>query len=481
VTDIKRWQWALLGISAAYLVAELAFNVRLVDNATTIDEGVIQRLELWGRSIAATGCVVMLLRLLSFDFITTKLPLCLALLLSAWVTVFFAQKLLIDWYVDSSTDSQKIDAWHITLFKRGLDNGAIQLEGLDTSSGYYGRDKTLLSVLGLIGFSRPEYVQMLKGRSEEIAVSIADSQAVEDVEPLYKGFLQLRDELEGRYQAGLQAQKLAREYPPVLLRDLQQFFTERRRCNSEAKPYVERCFQAIDAEYEKRISQTVGKHIEWKEFCTPSSASTTYQLRAGQMQAVKSDHLDCGNIQAGRVEKVLLQALGIKYRFDSWRQFSRLPQVQDVMREKLGVDDAVDLDMTKESFLDLVVIPKYKRRALEERDRWLSFNFNKEQGRQAVRAVVVHPVALAFSLFFGVLNLVGLISGIGRLALNASFGHSLTVVSIGGILAVPLLYSGTDYSFYQYLENIEIEEFGYVVRWVMTVEPWVYRLFGGFL
>ena len=477
----RQWQWVLLGVTAVYLLAEFAFNVRLVDNATTTNEGVIRSLEYWGRSIAATGCVVALLRLLSFKFITTKIPLCAALLLSAWVVVFFAQKLLIDWYVNSSSDTQKLDAWHITLFKRGLDNGAIQLDGLDTSSGHHARDKTLLSLLGLIGFSRPEYVQMLKGRSEEIAVSIADTQAVEDVDRLYEGFLKIREGLEVKYQAGLKAQKLAREYPPVLQRELQQFFTERRRCNSEARPYVDRCFSGIDAEYEKRIIGMVGKLIEWKAFCIPSSASTTYQLRAGQLQAVKSDHLDCDNIPADRIEKILLQALGIKYRFDDWSQFSRLPRVQNVIQEKLELSAAVDLDMTKAGFLDMVVTPKYRKQVLEERDRWLALNITEEQGRQAVRAVVVHPIALAFSLFFSVLNLVGLVGGVGRVARNASFGHSLTVVSTGVILSIPLLYSGSDYSFYQYLEAVEIEEFGYVVRWVMVVEPWVYKLFGGFL
>lgn len=477
----KQWQWTLLGISAVYLVAEFAFNVRLVDNATTTNEEVILSLEFWGRAIAATGCVVILLRFLSFDFIRAKLPLCGVLLLSAWVAVFFAQKMLIDWYVNSSSDIQKVDAWHITLFKRGLDNGAIQLEGLDTSSGVQARDKTLLSLLGLIGFSRPEYVQLLKARSEEIAVSIADSQAVDDVAPLYDGFIRIREELEGKYQEGLKVQKLARDYPPVLQRELQQFFTERRRCNSEAKPYVERCFDGMDAEYEKRINQAVGTFIEWKEFCTPSSASTTYQMRAGQLQAVQSDHLDCDSISAERIEKVLLQALGIKYRFDSWSQFSRLPQVQGVMQEKLEVSASIDLDMTKASFLNEVVTPKYRKRVLEERDRWLSLDIDEEQGRQAVRAVVVHPIALAFSLFFGLLNAVGLISGIGRLAFNAAFGHSLTVAFTGGILVVPFIYSGEDYGFNQYLEAVNIEEFGYVVRWVMTVEPWIYRLFGGLI
>ena len=70
------WPWILVTVSTAYLVAELIFNVRLVDNAMTTDQNLVSNLELWGRSVAATGCAVAILRLLSFEWITRNIPLC---------------------------------------------------------------------------------------------------------------------------------------------------------------------------------------------------------------------------------------------------------------------------------------------------------------------------------------------------------------------------------------------------------------------
>ena len=99
----RHWPWVLVAISAAYLVAELLFNVRLVDNAMVTDPDVVSELEFWGRSIAATGCAVAILRLLPLSWIRRKLLVCGGILTVAWLVTFFGQKKLIDWYVDSST------------------------------------------------------------------------------------------------------------------------------------------------------------------------------------------------------------------------------------------------------------------------------------------------------------------------------------------------------------------------------------------
>ena len=148
-----------------------------------------------------------------------------------------------------------MDAWHVSLLKQGISSGAIELQGLETSSGNIGRDKTLLSMLGLISYSLPEYVQLLKSRSEDIAISVSDRQATESVDPLYDGFLQLRTELKSRFDEGLKAQELARVYSPVLQRELEQFFTERQRCQREAKPYIQACIDAVDSAYKRQNIQ----------------------------------------------------------------------------------------------------------------------------------------------------------------------------------------------------------------------------------
>lgn len=473
------WPWILVTVSTAYLVAELIFNVRLVDNAMTTDQNLVSNLELWGRSVAATGCAVAILRLLSFEWITRNIPLCAIVLIVAWIATFFGQKALIDGYVDSSTQEQQVDAWHVSLLKQGISSGAIELQGLETSSGNIGRDKTLLSMLGLISYSLPEYVQLLKSRSEDIAISVSDRQATESVDPLYDGFLQLRTELKSRFDEGLKAQELARVYSPVLQRELEQFFTERQRCQREAKPYIQACIDAVDSAYNDKIFSTVGKKIAWKAFCRPSSASTTFQMRAGKMIPVITDSLDCDNIDAVQIETVILEALGIKYRFNSWRQFTRIPEVQKTLQKHLG-KGYVNPDMDKASFLELVVKPEYREKALSERQKWLSVHITENEGRRAVRSVVVHPVALAFSLFFGVVNAVGLIAALGRMWGDTTFGHSLNVAGLVAVVIIPLIAEGQDLSVSRFITVVSSDLSG-PVRWVMTVEPWIYNLFGGFL
>lgn len=474
----RHWPWVLVAISAAYLVAELLFNVRLVDNAMVTDPDVVSELEFWGRSIAATGCAVAILRLLPLSWIRRKLLVCGGILTVAWLVTFFGQKKLIDWYVDSSTQEQRLDAWHVVLLKQGLDSGAIQLQGLKTSTDDVGRDKTLLSMLGLISYSLPDYVQLLKSRSEEIAISVADQQAIESIDSLYSVFLEFRSELKARFEEGRKAQELARSYPPVLQRELQQFFTERQRCRREAKPYIQGCLDAVDNTYNEKTRLTIGKEIEWKEFCRPSSASTVYQMRAGKMIAVTKDNLDCQDIESVRIEKVLLKALGIKYRFDEWSQFTRIPEVQSALQDNLGISGTVNPDMDKSQFMKAVAQPEFREKILLERQKWLSASISDDEGRKAIRAVVVHPVALGFSLLFGVVNVVGLLAALGRIWGGTTFGHSLNATGLMTAGAAPLVIEGQDFSISQFVTVIP-GDLGAPVRWVMTVEPWIYNIFGG--
>ncbi len=477
----RYWPWVLVAVSTAYLIAELVFNVRLVDNAMNTDLDVVSNLERWGRSIAATGCAVAILRLLPLEWMKRNVLLCATVLIVAWVATFFGQKALIDRYVDSSTQAQRVDAWHVTLLKQGLDSGAIKLNGLQISTGNTGRDKTLLSMLGLISYSLPKYVQLLKSRSKDIAISVADRRATESVDPLYDGFLQLRAELKSQFDAGLTAQELAKTYPPVLQRELEQFFTERRRCQHEAKPYIQVCIDAVDGAYNDKMSGTVGKKIAWKKFCSPSPASTTYQMRAGKLIPVNTDNLDCDNIEAAKIEAVLLDSMGIKYRFNSWGQFTRIPEIQKTLQKRLGKQGYVNTDIDKASFLETIVKPEFREKALTERQKWLSARITADEGRRAVRAVVVHPVALTFSLFFGVLNAAGLFAALGRIFGGTTFGHFLNAGGLVAAAIIPLIAGGHDISVSQFVSTVIPADLGAPVRWVMIVEPWIYNFFGEFL
>ena len=86
-------------------------------------------------------------------------------------------------------------------------------------------------------------------------------------------------------------------------------------------------------------------------------------MRAGKMIPVITDSLDCDNIDAVQIETVILEALGIKYRFNSWRQFTRIPEVQKTLQKHLG-KGYVNPDMDKASFLELVVKPEYREKSL---------------------------------------------------------------------------------------------------------------------
>jgi hypothetical protein len=321
----------------------------------------------------------------------------------------------------------------------------------------------------------------LKPARREIAVSIADHRATDSIEPLYSGFSGLRTELKTRFEEGLRAQELARSYPPLLQRELEQFFTERRHCDQEAtQSYVQACIDAVDSAYNNKMRTTVGKEIPWKAFCRPAPASTTYQMGAGKMVPVVTDSLNCLDIEAARVESVLLQALGIKYRFDSWSQFKRIPEVQTALRKHTGIDGFVDPDMDKARFLEVAAKPEFRAQVRAEREKWLSASISDDEGRRAVRAVVVHPIALGFSLFFGVINAVGLIAALGRIWGGPTFGHSLNAGLLAGAVLAPFAVSGTEINISEFMKATP-GEFGAAMHWVMTVEPWIYNIFGGVL
>ena len=67
--------------------------------------------------------------------------------------------------------------------------------------------------------------------------------------------------------------------------------------------------------------------------------------------------------------------------------------------------------------------------------------FRAEEGEQVFKALIVPPIAMAFSLFFGVLNALGLLNS----ALSVKIKSAITLrmifaVALALVLALPLLF-----------------------------------------
>lgn len=179
----------------------------------------------------------------------------------------------------------------------------------------------------------------------------------------------------------------------------------------------------------------------------------------------------------------------------SSKDFIQHAVVQNPLRKALGLDASagpVAVDLSQRAFLDEILVPRLQVELSKERARLLAKTAffadgepYAEDGKVYVRSVLVPPVAMGLSLFFGLLNLASLgATLLSKLKLSAI---AVSLCKLGFVLVLvlgPLIISSqiAQTEPFQRIVDETQASLGagrYFVVWLTSLQPLVYPLGSG--
>jgi len=148
----------------------------------------------------------------------------------------------------------------------------------------------------------------------------------------------------------------------------------------------------------------------------------------------------------------------------------------------------MSLSLSPESFLEQVIKPKYVNEyqkmkvSLQEDGKQFANDYKKEeQGKGYYRAVIVPPLAMSFSLLFGILNLFAFTASMMAIGVKRPKIISASLVGIT-FVAYPLIFtsntveSGTFKYFQEQLNQSYPSVLSHFSAWVVDTQPIVYPI-----
>lgn len=183
--------------------------------------------------------------------------------------------------------------------------------------------------------------------------------------------------------------------------------------------------------------------------------------------------------------------MAIEPRLSS-EDFLAHPLIQTPLKEALGLApsaDPVALNLSERTFREIILIPSLENQLAKERARLLArtefFADGEpyaEDGKQYVRSVLVPPVAMGLSLFFGLFNLGGLVAAVlARAQLPATTLTFGKVAFIVLVVIIPLLlpsHIARTEPFQKIVDETQstLGMGRHYVGWLTSLQPAVYPL-----
>lgn len=599
---LRAWLLVLFALNLLYLVYELAFNSRLVDAAVaSLTRSGVLALELEGRILSGIGLSLLLLRLIKVQdrpLLRNVGGIALAIAIG-FPLMFYGQRILVDTLVDHTSAEQRMDAQHLLLLKRGLANNALQLDGIpfDEADLDSAHTRSFLSVLGLMTFVSPEFIDSLKSEADRIIDQVVVNEATRALPDHYEEYrllqasllqawhdyeqvsdeywqaqAELREEAEARWHQ-LQMQLMSEWQDTAeerndqaftrqvltLQRSLSTYLQARERCDNGR--FRDECIIRIEDIYRDEVTRNLGRYVAPHDWCHEPEIVTNTVQRRGRFVTERQEIQRCHNLDfdhlAGKLTAITQQAMTYEQFLTSdavaehardqlaaegmvlpvsWRPDDRdtfldtaivepmqsLGQrADDAMQEQLGTTLPLDLDaeaflasqpvqdrlhetlrpqdrnmlipldLDPEAFRDAILTPHYRALAEQERSRLYADTqalangaSREEEGKQYVRALIVPPIAMGFSLFFALVNGIGLVASLPALlgSRNRWLPHLIKVTGLGLVLALPMANSAAvvkteTYRYFAGEAERALSPLGSLfATWVINTEPVVYPL-----
>lgn len=485
-SDHRGSELLLVLLTCAYLLFELAFNARLLDVAGgKPDKQALDHIELLGRLLSGVGLTLVLWRWMAHSGagVFTSVSRLIGIGIVLVPSVYFGQKLLIDEIVDSASTKQRATAALSSQIPVALLWDAVTLKGLELSTEVWitAEGKTFLALLPLLAYNSPDLIESVEKQLRPLVTRVVQERVGTPGENYNQYYLPVANEIRGHWNKDYRAASLAIANATAqhgtaddLWRDYmieigQQPFTDESATTAQRAAVIKRLRQrGVNVPDHWQLYDRVGF-----EAALPSHGGGT-EFR--QQMDIFLGHPT--SLPPGL----------------SWVEFSNHPDLQKYLKKKLqsklpGVEltkGKISLDADIQTFESTIFTPHVKKIIDQEVTRiklpeqsYGPKNQNFEFGSQAMRAVIVPPIALAFSLAFGLSNLAGLVA----LLVPGDRLKKLSVqfIFMGLVLLTPLLHTNqvNRSDAYQNLEN-SLKHRNQVVavalNWLMHAQPAYYAL-----
>ncbi len=196
-----------IALSVVYLVIELSFNARILDVSAAFSPTTdFAQLEIYGRTISASGATLFAWRLLVPGWSSSSLyQLILKFFLITLIVfpvVFIGQKNLVDSLVDQSSAETRRTAEILNLLKFGVANGFVEIDELavDDLLLQTAEGKMFITLSGLLAYNSSNMREVLERELDKIAGYAIATQQAEKSHQLYKSYLFVSDNIHAHYK-----------------------------------------------------------------------------------------------------------------------------------------------------------------------------------------------------------------------------------------------------------------------------------------
>ncbi len=469
--------WRTTAFTVVYLLFELVFNARLLDIAGTVpNQDDLHDIEVFGRSLSGIGASLILWRTLGERRKSFSVPLLLLVILLVAPGVYWGQKFLVDYLVNRATAQERKNASYLAAVSAATLRHAAELKGLNLSDANYGspEGKAFFALFPALAFSSPGVIEKLDSQMDTLMLR-ALRKEVGPPEYVYNTYyVPMTNEIRVLYNS---------EYLPStrMLGDPSKL---RERAWTDFQYQLAR--QHINPKTASRfVHDQVVRQLNQRNIRVPDDWAL--DDKEGFMNA-----LPRGSSAQEVFSKEASRILGFPSSLPpglSWERFARHLDIQRLIRMKIkskvpDLDvgrEPVDLDASFAAFSTKIYSPGVTRAAHEKvqalrRDSktYEIQGSNYELGRSAMHAVLVPPLALLFSLFFGLANIIGLVIGLlpiaGRLALAVRCAAFVAILTVPFMLVNPITQS----TVYRHLEErvaIGGRPVAWALRWVAQTAP----------
>ena len=476
----------LVLLTIAYLLFELSFNARLLDAAGGLPkQRTLDELEVFGRVLSGVGLSLILWRFMGATSQGTAAGIgrLIAIGVITIPVVFWAQRALLDWIVDSSTTQQRASAVLASQIPVALIWQAADIEGLALAPEALARPegKTFLAVLPLLAFYSPDLLRAAHAQIDKLVTRVVRRQVGSAEEVYSKHYLPMANQLRSQFN---------NDYLPA-----------------SAKMAAASSKQGSTEQLWRVYLDEVGRQPFTASSATPAQrASVINSLHKRGVNVPETWRLDdrdgfiaalpgheSGQRYSARMKEIFGPGTNLEPGL-SWEAFSSHADVQKRVRAQLAAAypnipltvKKIPLGAGVPEFHQVVYRPLID--SLEQRQiirlrlpvsSYAQGRDNYEMGRRAMRAMVAAPIALSFSLFFGLTNLAGMVSACVRG--SAVYRSVAKAVFISAVILIPLAISNqiSNAQAYRALEDSlqrQSRPAAATLGWLIHAQPIYYAL-----
>lgn len=491
--------WFFIVINIIYILFEFTFNFSLLNivgsNKTTIDE--INQIEDIGRFLAASGFTLLLWKYIQAKNINRKWNK--SFFVGIFITVisfygfYISQEKIIDYTARNLSEQTAKSIYNLYLLKEGLISGTVVLQNIpyNEDNAHSAESKTFLITLPLFMISNQKTLNYIEKNKEQISTHIYKykiTSSPRSYEYIYKEPISKLDSFYNSYKKTTdnrnkdinKGTKIANDTFQKMQSELKKKYRYSRSKltyqnyirTSEIKSLIK---NKIYSKYRLNIT---------RDFDPNSKQSYSNAITGSISDGYQSEF----NSKMNSSEYAVNVPLGIKTR----NEFYNHPNIVKLLKEKQGdfyipfKGMGLDIFRYNEPSNQKLIIDNSSRIAKAISKQYVNVNLKSENVIQIIKSMIVPPIALILSIFFGFMNLFLILKILSAKIFSyfTKYYNNMSLIfmysSITALLILPLVLNNSyteKKSYKSIYENMYDYNFfiAFSANWILKFEPFVYN------